>query len=200
MTIFSFSLSSSYLKFEISFWICLLPVQLLLLHDFRTNCTSARFQVAMWSVWCQNGRVSRHHLKGQCQEVFGLWLFFIKPLLLIPFDMSWKNFQFFVYIQGVICIRSWSVFTSGHSVHGIFLLWFFHQTTSPSPGRRVEKVFRFFFDYLTSPYIHHWGVEALHHCGVVTPWCFHHRRVDLNWFTKKPIGANYTKGTNLPCE
>jgi hypothetical protein len=36
--------------------------------------------------------------------------------------------------------------------------------------------------------------------GVETPRCTHHRGVDIDWLTKGPASAKYTRYSRLPCD
>ncbi len=42
--------------------------------------------------------------------------------------------------------------------------------------------------------------RCFHHHGFETPWWWIHPGVDLNWFTKIPASAKYTKEPRLPCD
>jgi hypothetical protein len=55
-----------------------------------------------------------------------------------------------------------------------------------------------FFEYSRSYSYSQWNPRCIHHHGVLTPRCIHHPGANLNWLTKKPAGAKYTKESRLP--
>ncbi len=145
-------------------------------------------------------------LKGQCHEIFWLWLFFIKHLFLVPLDTPRKDFDFFRIFEELFefVIDSPVYSLPGNRDSPVYSSPGSHDSlaySSPgcwdspvvnTPGSRPKLVNKRSFESKILQ-----GVETplwLIHWGVLTPWSIIHQKVVLltysyafSKYNKKPI-------------